>query len=125
MTPQGSNVPSEVRLALHEQRIVDLEGEQKRTRERLHTIEQDRIALKLMAQQVENLAETGKLTTGTLNRLDEKVNTLLLAQAREEGEDSTRRDWLSSRRFVTRALIAGAGLIVALGTALLTVLLHA
>jgi len=121
---QGSENKLEVQVALHAQRIGDLESEQTRTRDRLHVIEQDRIALKLMAQQMETLAETGRLTAGTLSRLDAKVNDLLIAKARDEGEDDTRRDWLNSRRFVTRTLIAGAGLIVALASALLTVLLH-
>lgn len=114
----------EVRVALNEQRVTDLEDESKRTRDRLHLLEQDRIALKLMAQQMENLAKTGELGAAALTRLDSKVNDLLLAKAREQGEDATRRDWLSSRRFVTRALIAGAGVIVALTSALLTVLLN-
>lgn len=121
---ERSDSKLEVQVALHAQRIGDLEHEQTRTRDRLHVIEQDRIALKLMAQQLEALAETGKLTATTLNRLDSKVNDLLISQARDEGEEATRRDWLSSRRFVTRALIAGAGVIVALASALLTVLLN-
>jgi len=124
MSQGSSENKIEVRVALHEQRIDDLEIEQTRTRDRLHALENDRIAMKLMAQQVENLAETGKLNAGTLSRLDDKVTQLVVAQAREAGEEATRRDWLSSRRFVIRTFVACAGLIVALASALLTVLLH-
>lgn len=118
---QGSH---DVQIALHAQRLTDLEAEIKRTRDRLHLIEQDRIAMKLMAQQMEALAESGKLGAATLARLDSKVNDLLISQARDEGEDATRRDWLSSRRFVTRTLIASAGVIVALASALLALIIH-
>lgn len=121
MPEQGS---SEVKIALHEQRIGDLEEEQIRTRDRLHTLEQDRIALKLMAQQMEGLAESLRMSTATLARLDAKVTELVIAQARDEGEDAHRRDWLSSRRFVTGVLIASAGVIVSLVSTLLTILLN-
>jgi hypothetical protein len=106
--------PIGVRVALHGERIETLEEEQLRTRERLHNLEQDRIALKLIAQRVDDMADAAKLTAVTIATVNNDVKSLVLAEAVRAGERDERRSWLSSRRFVISTFVALAAVVVTL-----------
>jgi hypothetical protein len=106
--------PLEVRVALHGERIDGLEEEQLRTRDRLHNLESDRIALRLIAQRVDDMAESNKVTAQQVVSVSNDVKTLVLAEARRAGERDERTSWLSSRRFVVTSLLTLAGVVVAL-----------
>jgi hypothetical protein len=114
--------PIAVRVALHGERIESLEEEGLRTRDRLHNLESDRIALRLIAQRVDDMAEAAKVTAHTVSSVSDDVKALVLAEERRSGERDARSSWLSSRRFVVTTLLAGAAVIVALVSALATLI---
>lgn len=116
------NEPLEVSVALHGERIESLEEEGLRTRDRLHNLESDRIALKLISQRVDDMAEAAKVTAQTVSSVAGNVQTLVIAEARRSGERDERRSWLSSRRFVVTSLLALSAVVVALLSVVVTLI---
>lgn len=110
-----------VKIGIHDERLDNLEEEQMRTRDRLHVLEQDRIALKLISQRVDDMASAAKTTAAQIVEVSSDVKTLLLAHAHNDGASDERKSWLSSRRFVVTSLLTLGTLVVGLVSALATI----
>lgn len=102
--------PLEVQVAVHEERIAQLEEEQLRHRQRLHDLEGDRATLKLVAQQLEQLAAAVEKTA--------KQAALEAIDLAMKG-----RDELGRRRWLLRMQWIGMGAAVATAVAAVVALI--
>lgn len=111
------NYPIEARVAVHAERLDQLEEEQLRHRARLHDLEADRATLMLLARRVDDLAVSSKEMGEKIAAIGDGVQALLLSRARGEGVETERKRWLDSRRFVIATFVALAcGLVGAIAT---------
>jgi chromosome segregation ATPase len=122
MTDDGKNPALEVQVAVHAQRINDLEEEQLRHRQRLHDLEGLRATVQLVTQRLDQLAMQVAGAVAQTADISRDVKQILLAMAkgegRVEGVSQERTRWLDSRRFVITTIVT---LVVGLAAAVATI----
>lgn len=119
------SVPDDIRsrMAVIEARVEAFGDEVRRTRDRLHDIENDRHALGLLAQRVDTLAHEQGQTNQKLDRLSDNMESVAQRAAREavrmafdewedEREETALKTW--ANRFALMAVgIAMGGFVLA------------